>query len=297
MDYLDFGASLYVPATRMDLVQIGNGISMPKLRSVIFCTEDAIKQNEIPLALENISQALKVFAKDTIVNAPYRFARPRNPEILRQMLNMEGVETLRGFALPKFTLSNMDAWFNILKDYPNFVCMPILESEEVFDANAMRLLRDAFVASPLRDQIAVLRVGGLDLLNLMDIRRQCSRTIYETVLCQTLQQLSTIFVPAGFMLSSPVFECMDYYDTFREEIELDKLNGYYLKSIIHPSQIPVLEEAYKVASSDLDMANAIFDPKMPAVFRIHDRMCEKSTHGNWAKRILRLAQIYGVKTI
>ncbi len=36
------GASLYVPVTHQDMLKIANGAKWPELRSVIFCTEDAV---------------------------------------------------------------------------------------------------------------------------------------------------------------------------------------------------------------------------------------------------------------
>lgn len=296
MKYLEFGASLYLPATREDLVEVGRGEKISKLRSVIFCTEDSVRHDEVPLALDNLKKALLEFSNEPMpLAAPLIFVRPRTPEILATILNMKGVAALRGFALPKFRLSNMQDWLNVLQDHPQFVCMPILETEEVFDAEAMRQLRDALMASPQREQVAVLRIGGLDLLHLMSIRRRCSRSIYDTALQYCLQQLASIFIPANFVLSAPAYECMEHHDILRDEIELDMLHGFYLKSVIHPDQIPILEDAYKVCSKDWEVAKALLDPTGPAVFRMDNRMCEKSTHGNWARCILRLADLYGVK--
>lgn len=296
MKYLEFGASLYLPATRSDLVPIGKGEKIAGLRSVIFCTEDAIREDEVPFALDNLQTALRAFAVGGVsATAPVRFFRPRTPQILQTVLRMKGVETLRGFVLPKFTLSTLESWFRILSEHPQFLCMPILETEDVFDAMSMRKLRDALLASPQREQVAVLRVGGLDLLHLLGIRRQCSKTIYDTALQYSLQQLSSIFIPKQFVLSAPAFECIGYDDILQKEIEMDMLNGYYLKSIIHPDQIPAVENAYKVRKKDFEVAQALLNPHASAVFRLDDRMCEKNTHSNWARCIVRLAEIYGLK--
>jgi hypothetical protein len=42
LDAYRLGGSLYVPATHRDVLNIANGLKWPELRSVIFCTEDAI---------------------------------------------------------------------------------------------------------------------------------------------------------------------------------------------------------------------------------------------------------------
>ncbi len=294
MDYLELGASMYLPATRPDLVAVGTGIKYPKLRSAIFCTEDSINHDDLPAALGNIESALKDFKKADKKKVPFRFIRPRNPLVLEQLLKMDCIHTIQGFALPKFTLGNMQEWFSILEKHPEFQCMPILETKEVFDIDEMTKLRHALLNSPLLKQVTMLRIGGLDLLNLLCIRRDTSRTIYETVLSHTIKSLATLFIPYGFRLSAPVFESIEQQDTMLAEIEIDKLHGLYHKSIIHPVQIDVMEEAYKVQRKDLDVAKALMDPEMPAVFRLDGRMCEKSTHINWAERIICLAHLYGV---
>jgi len=53
-DVQELGASLYVPTTRDDLHQIARGERLCELRSVIFCTEDAVKARDLPNALENL---------------------------------------------------------------------------------------------------------------------------------------------------------------------------------------------------------------------------------------------------
>ncbi len=294
MDYLEFGASLYLPATRTDLTNIGNGIKYPKLKSAIFCTEDSINIQDLDLAMDNISKALKTFKNKKEANVPYRFIRPRTPEVLSKILEMDNIETIQGFTLPKFSLDNMEKWFNILEKHPSFLCMPILETKEVFDEKAMINLRTALLNSPVLKQIAILRIGGLDLLNLFGIRRDVTRPIYDTVLSHSIKSIATIFIPYGFKLSAPAFESIEHQDTMLKEVELDKLHGFFHKSIIHPTQIETMEQAYKVKKIDLDVAKALTDPNTPAVFRLDGRMCEKTTHINWARRILYLADLYGI---
>lgn len=294
MNYLAFGASLYVPATRDDLYEIGSGLGVPLARSVIFCTEDAVDGKQMTLALQNIQYALQYCVTNEVTNAPFCFIRPRTPEVLQHILTMEHINYVHGFALPKFTLDNMEAWLSVLREHPQFLIMPILETKDVFDVQQMCRLRDVLLNSPQCEQIAVLRIGGLDLLNLLCIRRCCTRTIYDTALRYVLEYLAGTFIPAGFTLSAPAFECMENFSTLREELVLDVLHGFSLKSAIHPAQLEYIEAAYRVSQAELDMAKAISDPATPPVFRMHDRMCEKSTHCNWAKYILQRAELYGV---
>ena len=58
-NYLRLGASLYVPATRTDLTAVANGERLGALRSVIFCTEDAVARDDVGIALDNLQQLLE----------------------------------------------------------------------------------------------------------------------------------------------------------------------------------------------------------------------------------------------
>ena len=59
------GASLYVPATHKDLRQIADGELLGDLRSLIFCTEDAIADSELGIALFNLSLVLQQMVAHT----------------------------------------------------------------------------------------------------------------------------------------------------------------------------------------------------------------------------------------
>ena len=51
---LQLGASLYMPATRADLAAHANGEKLPFLRSMIFCTEDAVRLDQLEGALQDL---------------------------------------------------------------------------------------------------------------------------------------------------------------------------------------------------------------------------------------------------
>src|SRR5262245_46274027 len=75
---LHLGASMYVPTTRdsRNLVEIASGERYPELRSVIFCTEDAVRADELNGAMENLKQALRKFPERGD-KGPMRFIRVR----------------------------------------------------------------------------------------------------------------------------------------------------------------------------------------------------------------------------
>lgn len=299
MEAFRLGASMYVPATRCHLEKIGNGCILPDLRSLVFCTEDAIQESEVPLALQHLAETLPLL--EGIPGQPvpgrpghripYRFIRPRNLDVLRSLLKMD-LKGISGFVLPKFSLNNMKQWFTLLQPYP-YLLMPTLETEAVFDPIAMLQLCRRLKNSPMRKKIVCLRIGGLDLLNILGIRRAQDRTIYDTPVGYCIRQLVALFRPAGFHLSAPAFEGLAHPEILRQEIALDLLNGLTGKAAVHPDQIPLIHNAYKVTAEDFVAAEALLDPSRPAVFRLGDRMCEKATHSLWAKGILFRAELYG----
>ena len=102
MRYLQLGASLYVPATRSELLDISNRRKYPGLRSVIFCTEDAVRPEDVPAAVRNLEAMLPRLEQP----GPLRFVRVRSAQVLRRLLQADGVDHLDGFVLPKVTRAN-----------------------------------------------------------------------------------------------------------------------------------------------------------------------------------------------
>jgi citrate lyase beta subunit len=283
------GASLYVPATRRDLVDIANGVKYPRLRSVIFCTEDALAQRDLPLALSHLGRCLPRFSDTAIL----RFIRVRNPEVLGYLLQLDGIERVDGFVVPKLTQYNMDSYFSPLLD-TGFKVMATLETREALDHAEMSALRPKLLAPEHRDRVLALRIGGNDLLRLLGIRRPRDRTLYATPIGSAIANLVLWFKPYGFNLTAPVFEYLDRDGLLREEIQQDLAYGLFGKTAIHPEQIPIIESFYGVKPDELDMAAALLNPESRPVFRSHNAMCEVATHLQWARDMLTRAEIYGV---
>ncbi len=284
------GASLYVPASRPDLAAIASGRKLPELRSVIFCTEDAVHERDLEQALAHLAALLPELAPGPLL----RFIRPRNPAVLRRLLRMDGIERVQGFALPKLDPHTLGDWLRAWDDSHGHYALPILETAEVFDRRRMELLRNRLEDSGLSDQVLCLRVGGNDLLNLLGIRRARGATIYDTPLRGVIADLVCIFHPAGYHLSAPVFERLDAPEVLAREVEADLQHGLIGKTAIHPAQIPLIEALYQVSRDDYDMASAVLAPDAAAVFKLRDTFCEPATHRRWAARVLERARVFGV---
>jgi citrate lyase beta subunit len=213
---------------------------------------------------------------------------------LARLLDLPDIEKVDGFVLPKFNEGVFNAYFDQLQG-TSFKVMPTLETKEVFDFNAMSELRQGLLQDDIAQRILMLRIGGNDLMNLLGIRRPRSFTLYETPIGNVIAQLLTIFRPYGFSLSAPVFEYLDDVVTLRKEIKLDLAHGLIGKTAIHPTQVPAIESAYAVDVEDYEMAISLSDREAPAVFRMHNAMCEVATHQQWATGIINRQMCYGVK--
>jgi citrate lyase beta subunit len=284
------GASLYVPATHADLLAIANGEKLSHLRSVIFCTEDAVADRELSYALFNLSLALQNMQAQS---ASLRFVRVRNVEVMERVLAMPGVEKLTGFVLPKATRHNFDAYFRLIRQ-TNFKLMPTLETAEVFDEDEMKQFRRCLEAPGVRDHILALRIGGNDLLALLGLRRPRNCTIYRTPLGPLIGRLVTTFRPYGFALTAPVFEHLDIPELLDQEVQEDLAHGMVGKTAIHPDQIAMIERHYQVRANDIEVALRIVDKASPAVFRMHESMCEVATHRDWAHAVIEQARVFGI---
>jgi citrate lyase beta subunit len=283
------GASLYVPANHKNLLEVANGERVPHARSLIFCTEDSVADRELSWALFNLSVVLANMKPDI---AAERFVRVRNPDVMARVLAMPGVDKLSGFVIPKATRHNFDAYFRQVRDTDHML-MPTLETAEVFSDSEMQQFRTTLEAPGVRNRILALRIGGNDLLALLGLRRPRGMTIYRTPLGPVIARLVTTFRPYGFALTAPVFEHLDVPELLDQEVAEDIAYGMVGKTAIHPTQIAPIEQHYKVKPHDLAVAQAILDESSPAVFRMHDSMCEVATHRAWAERTVEQSLLFG----
>ncbi len=292
------GASLYTPATRSDLAELGNG-KYPGLGSLIYCTEDAVREEDLPRALENL-RGLAPQLELRRPGSPLRFIRPRSPEVLSALLEMN-LSGITGFVLPKIHDGNLSSYMAVLDravqvnpEAPTTV-LATLETREALSEHRMSLLRDLIFQEGWQERIGGLRIGGNDLMHALGLRRTPGQILYDGPLERVISMLLGVFKPYGFTLSSPVYEVFSDPETLRRELTRDLAYGLCGKTIIHPTQLPVVLESYQVDRAELDEAQAILDPTAPAVFQMNGRMCEPATHSRWANDIISRARWYGLR--
>jgi citrate lyase beta subunit len=288
---MSLGASLYLPATRPDLPELLNGIRLPGLRSLIVCTEDAVAEENLSLAFENVRQV----ARSLRPSSTLRFLRVRRPQLLEALARMDGFDGFDGLVLPKVTLENVTTYARALDNIPMLPIMPVLETEIVFDLPRLASLITAVEDWP--NPVIAFRIGGNDILSRLGLRRPRRQTAYDTPLREAIVNVMAVLRPRGIAVAAPVFEHYSDLETLRREVELDIAHGLTTKSVIHPSQVPVVEAAYKPRLADVLDARQIVATDAPAVFGSIGSMCEVATHQRWAAELLERAAVHGISSI
>lgn len=289
------GATLYMPATRPDLLDVVFGKKLAGLRSMVICLEDAVAFSDVEVGLLNLARLLKSIeslgGRDD--SHPLLFVRPRDANMASILSQWPLIGLIDGFVVPKISMENIQSWRSACSNSELFL-MPTLETPEVFNPSAMsdlgHALRDAF-----HSRIIALRIGGNDLMGCLGLRRSNSVSFYQTPMGYVIPMLAGVLGSQGFYLTAPVFERIDSHDMLTEELRLDVANGLVGKTAIHPVQINVIHNELKVDATDLQSAEKILESSSPAVFKMNGAMCEPATHAKWAQSILERAKWHGVK--
>lgn len=286
-EYLELGASLYIPASRCDLIECMHKSEIKELRSIIICLEDAVLEIERNEALDRLADLLRYGLPQTKV-----FVRPKNPELLAQILKLEGVDQLQGFVLPKITLNTIPQYVELLKNKNLFRLMPTLETAAAFQSTELEKLKSAL--EPIKAAILCMRVGANDLFSLLGIKRMPSQVIYDSPLRTVIDQVILCFRSEGYPIVAAVYDYINDFNTLKRELEQDVNYGLFSKTAIHPRQISVIEAHYRVSQNELGQAQAILSKKAKAVFQLNGQMCEPCIHRAWAEQVLARAEIYGL---
>ena len=298
----ELGATLYMPVLKPDALEYIAGHKLRELRSMVLCLEDALLETDVLVGLDTLEKTLLKIgqvkadakAEDKDRRFPLVFVRPRNLDMAKRIAEMAGIHNIDGFVAPKVRPTDHEKWVNAVRETDLYL-MPTLETTEVFDVGAMTALRDEFLQNA-PDRVLALRVGGNDLMSCLGLRRVGKTTLYEGPLFYTISMLMSVMKSKGFNLTAPVFEIIDDNDqkSLLDEVTRDVNFGFVGKTIIHPSQIEIVQNAFRVSWGDLEAAKRILDVDAPAVFKFGGSMCEPATHRTWAQRIMSRADIYGV---
>lgn len=302
------GASLYMPATRQDIWQVIKRDKLPTINSIIICVEDAVSHDDVELALQRLQELLNTWAahidsindpstpqnnKQEQPSRPLVFVRPRNPMMLQKLAHYKHIELLDGFVMPKVDMCSLSNWRMACQNLStDQLLMPTLETAALFNPHHNQELAIGFKEA-FSQPVFALRIGGNDLFAALRLRRPKNSIVYDTPIGTLAYQLLGCFVPHGFYLTAPVFEYLDQPTLFMQELTRDVSLGLVGKTVIHPNQIALVQQAYCVPASTLDEAQAILHSEAKAVFKYNNTMLEPATHRAWATEIINRAKVFG----
>ncbi len=288
INYLELGGTLFIPATHKNLKSIVSGEKYSNLKSILIDTEDGISQESLATSLEIIKNLLKKYTKKEL----FVFIRPRNIQVLKELLAFENIQEIDGFILPKFSLLNAEEYLNLLKDTP-FSIMPSIEGRELFNQASLHKLKDILLTNA--EKIVLVRYGLEDMLRQLSMRRSCNESIFDfSATASVIGAFIAIFKSAGFGVSGGVYPCFSDKKGFVKDVKRDLKEGVFSKTIIHPNQIETVNELYKVTQKEFDEALEICR-RSEAVYTQDEKMVEGVTMRPYSQNIVLRAEIYGIR--
>lgn len=305
---------LYAPAINIGVAKKIIDKTYSNLKAVSFCLEDSIMDDALNDAENALIQTLEFIIENDTGDLPLIFVRIRNPRHLEHIHNLLGDKEniITGYILPKFDLSNGVKYKELILNFnknrkKKLYIMPILESYMVaYKATRVNvLLETRDLLNRIKEYVLNIRVGGNDFCNIYGLRRSVKQSIYDIgVIRDILVDIINVFA-SEYIVSAPVWEYFgenpdgEWAEGLKNELMLDRLNGFIGKTAIHPSQLPVIYESMKVSRNDYDDAVEILNWKQNhlGVKKSSDgsRMNEVKCHSKWAERIKIMGDIYGIK--
>lgn len=311
------GALLYSPANSDKILkQIAESKIDPPF-SIALCLEDAIGDDSVRYAEEYLLRTLdrlKRLSETSDRYIPNVYIRVRNPDQPKDLFKRAGKNSsmIKGFIFPKYTVSNAEAYndsicsVNEMSDKKIYM-MPILESSDIISIATRRSVLNELKGKIdlMKDHILNIRIGGNDFCNCFGLRRNKYQTIYDIcVVRECITDILNLFLP-NYVISAPVWEYFgngnsdDWKDGMKRELQLDRLNGFIGKTVIHPSQVSPVNDSLRVSAQDYNDAVQIINWKNSSLGvekgSTSGRMNEIKCHTKWAEKTLALAKIYGVK--
>lgn len=311
--YYSVGALLYCPANNKSIADSIINEKFGNKFSLALCLEDTINDNSVTEAEEILKDTIsRIYVehqnKDFFL--PKIFIRVRNAEQINRLCKTldKLSETIVGFILPKFSISNADIYMDTIckinskREIP-FYIMPILESPDIINLrNRIDILYTIKEKLDKIEKIVLnIRVGGNDLCHIFGFRRKSNETIYQIgAIANIFSDIVTVF-GADYVISAPVWEYYNgenWKESLEREIKFDKLFGFTGKTVIHPNQIEILNNCYKVSKRDFEDALSILNWNTNSNSLVSgsiskERMNEYKTHYNWAEKTVLLSKVFG----
>lgn len=312
------GANMYMAATRQNVFKKLVNNEYYDVGAITLCMEDAISEDEVGLAQDNVLDILdhlyEVENSGAELNLPLLFVRVRSIEqflSFAKMLDERHVKVLCGFSFPKFNSDNGSEYFSILRRLSEkfsepLYGMPIIEDKAVMYKESrfeeLEKIQKIFLDND--DYMLNIRVGGTDFSSIYGLRRDVNTTIYDIkVVADCLKDILNFFLrqECRYVVAGPVWEYYSWKEQspeisgLKKELALDIQNGFQGKTIIHPSQTDVVNKAYIVKYDEYQDALNVLNSKGGVFASVNgNRMNETNPHKNWASKIMARAEIFGV---
>ncbi|HBQ36927.1 MAG TPA: ATP/GTP-binding protein [Rhodobacteraceae bacterium] len=248
-------------------------------------------------------------------------------------LTPELADVLSGFVFPKFYSDNSHQYLDLLVELNNrfdtpLYGMPILEGQSIAyqETRSAELHKLLNLLRKYHKYILNIRVGGTDFSSFFGVRRGISSSVYDILpVRDALADILNFFGRAeeDYVISAAVWEYFlayktdnlkklikknltrslqtrdpilnDAIDGLLYEVVLDKANGFVGKTVIHPSHLLYVNGMQAVTREEYEDALQILDTSGGVIKSAKsNKMNEINPHRNWAKRISRLADAYGV---
>lgn len=266
-------------------------------------------------------------------DVPLIFFRVRNVEQFKHfstMLEPKHIRYITGFNFPKFNALNARDYMEHLVKLNNkfgeiIYGMPIIEDSRVAfkETRISELLEIKRVMDDYKELVLNVRVGGTDFSSCFGVRRGINYTIYDVMTVRDcLMDILNFFTRDNdYTVSGPVWEYFrvnkrmkfgdlpkidmqdtllkrtpvinDAVDGLMRELILDQANGFMGKTCIHPSHLNFINGMLAVTQDEYNDAYQILNTS-GGVVKGSKGMNEIKPHTNWAVKIMKRADAYGV---
>lgn len=311
--YYSVGALLYTEANNTKIIDdiMLEKFSIPFSLAFSFdMTSNDAEADKAENVLTKTLDKLFISKKERNFYIPKLFMRVLSTSHIAHLYKKFGslLDLITGFILPDFSMSNADVYIYEMQRINSVLATPVYILPEL-DCMSLLDLRNRYnylysikeKLSGYEDYVLNILVSTGSILNMLCVRHKVDENIYQSGPVAGLLSDIVAAFSSDYIISAPAFEYyagIGWQEGLVKEIALDRLHGFIGKTVIHPKQIPVLNDAYKVPGIDYDDAKSVLDDKKiyetcPNVN--NTRINEPKIHYNWAMETILLAQYFGVK--
>ena len=144
--------------------------------------------------------------------------------------------------------------------------MPILETPCIIhkETRIEELIKIKHIIDYYKEYVLNIRIGGTDFSGLYSLRRSKDFTIYDlAVVKDCISDIINVFKRDDYVISGVVYEhynkVLDFHNNVLiKETLLDRANGLTGKTVIHPTQVNIVNSLMVVSKEDyIDASNIL----------------------------------------